>query len=156
MIARLLPGAGVDRPRILVLTAGHVGSDVFQGALPAMVPFFVADRDWSYAQAGVLVLIGSLGSSLLQPLAGMFGDRIRVPWLVPLGLLLAAAGLLAASLAEHFALVAGRSPSAASASRSSIPRPCARPSTPRARARRGARASSRRAATPASRSGRRW
>ena len=107
MIARLLPGAGVDRPRILVLTAGHVGSDVFQGALPAMVPFFVADRDWSYAQAGVLVLIGSLGSSLLQPLAGMFGDRIRVPWLVPLGLLLAAAGLLAASLAHDFALVAG-------------------------------------------------
>ena len=36
----------------------------------------------------------------------MFGDRIRAPWLVPLGLLLAAAGLLAASLAQNYALVA--------------------------------------------------
>ena len=106
MIARLLPGAGVDRPRILVLTAGHVGSDVFQGAVPAMVPFFVSDRGWSYAQAGVLVLIGSLGSSLLQPLAGIVGDRVRAPWLIPLGLVLASLGLLAAALTKDYALVA--------------------------------------------------
>jgi FSR family fosmidomycin resistance protein-like MFS transporter len=106
VITRLLPGTGVDRPRILVLTAGHVGADVFQGAVPALVPFFVADRGWSYAAAGALVLIASLGSSLLQPLAGLVGDRVRAPWVAPAGLLLVALGLVAAALTEDYVVVA--------------------------------------------------
>jgi MFS transporter, FSR family, fosmidomycin resistance protein len=103
---------GVDRPAVLALTAGHVGSDLFQGAVPALVVFWVADREWSYGDAGLLVLAGSLASSLLQPLAGALGDRVRSAWLVPAGLVLAAgglagAGLLASYPATFAALVAG-------------------------------------------------
>jgi FSR family fosmidomycin resistance protein-like MFS transporter len=104
VIARLLP-EGIDRRALAALTAGHVGSDVFQGAVPALVPFYVRERGWSYAAAGLLVLIGSLGSSLLQPLAGAIGDRLAAVWLIPAGLLLASAGLVTAGLVESYSAV---------------------------------------------------
>jgi len=97
---------GIDRRALAALTGGHIGSDVFQGAVPALVPFFVTERGWSYAEAGLLVLIGSLGSSLLQPLAGAIGDRVHAPWLMPAGLLLASGGLAVASLATGYWAVA--------------------------------------------------
>jgi len=104
VIARLLP-EGIDRRALVALTAGHVGSDVFQGAVPALVPFYVRERGWSYAAAGLLVLVGSLGSSLLQPLAGAIGDGLAAVWLIPTGLLLAATGLVTAGLVESYAAV---------------------------------------------------
>jgi MFS transporter, FSR family, fosmidomycin resistance protein len=102
---RLLP-EGIDRRALAALTGGHIGSDIFQGAVPALVPFFVHERGWSYAAAGVLVLIGSLGSSLLQPLAGAIGDRVHAPWLMPAGLVLASGGLGLAALATGYWVVA--------------------------------------------------
>ena len=103
---RVLPGAGVDRRAVASLTVGHLGADLFQGAVPALVPFLVRDRGLSYADAGLIVLAGSLASSFLQPLAGMLGDRLRAPWLPPLGLVLAAAGLAAGTAATTFAAIA--------------------------------------------------
>ena len=103
---RVLPGAGVDRRAVASLTAGHLGADLFQGAVPALVPFLVRDRGLSYADAGLIVLAGSLASSFLQPLAGMVGDRLRAPWLPPLGLVIAAAGLAAGTAATTFAAIA--------------------------------------------------
>jgi FSR family fosmidomycin resistance protein-like MFS transporter len=96
---------GVDRATVTALTAGHVGSDLFQGAVPALVVFWVAQRDWSYSDAGLLVLAGSLASSLLQPLAGALGDRVRSAWLVPAGLVLASIGLAGAGVLSSFPLV---------------------------------------------------
>jgi MFS transporter, FSR family, fosmidomycin resistance protein len=87
---------------VLALTVGHAGADLFQGAVPALVVFWVAERGYSYAAAGLLVLAGSLASSLLQPLVGVFGDRVHAPWLVPLGLVLAAAGLAVAGLVPRY------------------------------------------------------
>ncbi|MDX6375727.1 MAG: transporter, family, fosmidomycin resistance protein [Gaiellaceae bacterium] len=95
---------GVDRATVTALTAGHVGSDLFQGAVPALVVFWVAERAWSYSDAGLLVLAGSLASSLLQPLAGALGDRVRSAWLVPAGLVLASAGLAGAGVLASFPL----------------------------------------------------
>ena len=103
---RVLPGAGVDRRAVASLTAGHLGADLFQGAVPALVPFLIRDRGLSYADAGLIVLSGSLASSFLQPLAGLVGDRLRSPWMPPLGLLLAAAGLAAGTAATSFAAIA--------------------------------------------------
>jgi MFS transporter, FSR family, fosmidomycin resistance protein len=111
-LRRLLPGAGVDRPAVAALTAGHVGADLFLGALPALIPFLVARYDIGYADAGLLVLAGSLASAILQPVAGLVGDRLHVAWLPPLGLVLAGAGLVAATAlhdlaATAIALIAG-------------------------------------------------
>jgi len=95
-----------DRRAVALLSAGHLGADLFLGAVPALVPLFVAQRGMSYADAGLLVLAGSLASALMQPLAGLAGDRLRAPWLAPLGLLLTGAGLAAATLASGFLAIA--------------------------------------------------
>lgn len=106
VLGRVLPGQGVHRGRVARLTVGHVGADLFQGAVPALVPFFVADRGMSYADAGLLVLAGSLASSVMQPVAGLVGDRVRAAWLQPLGLVMAAGGLALATAVESFVAIA--------------------------------------------------
>jgi FSR family fosmidomycin resistance protein-like MFS transporter len=101
-IRAVLPD-GVDRRGILVLSAGHLAADLFQGSVPALLPFLIRDRGYSYAAAGALFLLASLGSSLVQPLLGVYADRVRAGWLMPVGLVLAAAGLAAAGLSSSYA-----------------------------------------------------
>jgi FSR family fosmidomycin resistance protein-like MFS transporter len=103
---RILPGVGVNRRAVLILTAGHAGADFFQGAVPALVPFLVAERNLSYANAGLLIFAASVASSVIQPLAGLAGDRFRAAWLSPFGLLLSAAGLATATSFDSFVVIA--------------------------------------------------
>ena len=95
--SRLLPN-GLDRRGIGVLAFGHLTVDSCQGLVPALMPFLIAERGYSYAQAGSLMLFSSLGSSLLQPLLGIFSDRIRATWLMWAGALVAALGMGSAGL----------------------------------------------------------
>lgn len=97
---------GVDRRGIGVLAAGHFGSDFFQGTVPALMPFLVHERGYSYTQVGALVLAASLGSAFLQPVLGTIADRIHGTWMMPTGLLLAFLGLLGAGLFESYAATA--------------------------------------------------
>src|SRR3954454_22790663 len=94
------------RRAVVRLSIGHLGADLFLGAVPALVPLFVVQRGLSYADAGLLVLAGSLASALMQPLAGLVGDRLRAPWIAPLGLVLTGGGLAAATLTSAFAAMA--------------------------------------------------
>ena len=89
---RLIP-SGLDRRGIGVLSFGHLTVDSCQGVVPALMPFMVAQRGYTFAQAGALMLFSSLGSSLLQPLLGVFADRIRATWLMWSGALIAAIGM---------------------------------------------------------------
>ena len=90
--SRLIP-QGLDRRGMGVLAFGHLTVDSCQGLVPALMPFMVAERGYSFAQAGALMLFSSLGSSLLQPLLGIFADRIRATWLMWSGALVAALGM---------------------------------------------------------------
>ena len=90
--SRLVP-KGLDRRGIGVLAFGHMTVDSCQGMVPALMPFLISGRGYSYAQAGSLMLFSSLGSSLLQPLLGIFSDRIRATWLMWAGALVAAIGM---------------------------------------------------------------
>jgi FSR family fosmidomycin resistance protein-like MFS transporter len=105
-LARLAFPDGVDRRGIAVLSTGHLAADLFQGSVPALLPFLIRDRGYSYAAAGALFLMASLGSSLLQPLLGIFADRVRAGWLMPTGLLLAGGGLAVTGLAGSYAATA--------------------------------------------------
>ncbi|MEV6109579.1 MFS transporter [Streptomyces sp. NPDC051940] len=71
----------------------HACVDVYQGAVAALVPYFVAERSYGYAAASGLVLAASLLSSVVQPLFGLLTDRRRMPWLLPLSALAAGAGV---------------------------------------------------------------
>jgi len=95
----------MDRLTLGLLSAGHFSVDLSQGAVPAMLPFFVAERHLSYAAAAGLVLAQTVSSSVLQPLFGQLTDRWPAPWLMPAGVALAGAGLGAAALLPTYGLI---------------------------------------------------
>ncbi len=94
------------RRALVWLAASHAVNDAYQSAVPALLPFLVAERGLTYAAAGGLVLAASAVSSVLQPLLGAASDRRALPLLMPLGILLAGAGIGAAALAPTYALTA--------------------------------------------------
>ncbi len=55
-------------------------------------------RRYSGAAVGVFVLAASIGGALIQPFIGHYGDRTGALWLMPVGLLVAGAGIGAAGL----------------------------------------------------------
>ncbi len=65
-----------------ILSAGHIATDINQGALPAMLPFFIAAYDLSYTAAAVIVFAVNMSSSVVQPLFGLAADRFSKPWLL--------------------------------------------------------------------------
>jgi MFS transporter, FSR family, fosmidomycin resistance protein len=93
------------RRAIALLAAAHLFDDVNQGVIPALIPFFIAERGFTIAAAAGLVLAANASSSVLQPLFGQIADRASAPWLVPAGLLLAGTGVALAGLAPTYALV---------------------------------------------------
>jgi MFS transporter, FSR family, fosmidomycin resistance protein len=97
---------GLDRRALAVLGAGHLCVDLCQGAVPALLPFLAAERGYSYAALGALVLFSTIGSSIVQPLFGLLSDRIARPWLMPAGLTLAGTGIALAGPAPTYALTA--------------------------------------------------
>jgi MFS transporter, FSR family, fosmidomycin resistance protein len=83
----------MHRKSTLLLMFAHVASDLTQGAVAGFLPVFVAERHWSYATAGTLLLALNLSSSVVQPAFGHWADRISCTWLIPVGLATAGAGL---------------------------------------------------------------
>ncbi|MGK4579501.1 MFS transporter [Kitasatospora sp. HPMI-4] len=81
------------RRPIALMSLGHACVDVYQGAVAALVPFFVSERAYGYAAASGIVLAASLLSSLVQPLLGALTDRWAMPWLLPVSTLLAGGGV---------------------------------------------------------------
>src|SRR5689334_11960849 len=95
----------MDRPAIATLAGGHLFNDVNQGAVPAMLPFLVAACGLSYAAASGLVLAATITSSVIQPFFGRYADRHQAPWLIPVGVFFAGAGLALAGLAPTYELI---------------------------------------------------
>ncbi|GGM15510.1 MFS transporter [Streptomyces fumigatiscleroticus] len=89
---------------VSLMSLGHACVDVHQGAVAALVPFFVAERAFTYAAASGVVLAASLLSSLVQPLFGALTDRRAMPWLLPLSALTAGAGLALCGVTGSYAL----------------------------------------------------
>ncbi len=88
-----------------LLSAGHVATDINQGALPAMLPFFIAAYDLSYTAAAAIVFAVNMSSSVVQPLFGLAADRFSKPWLLPGGILLAGVGLALTGLVHEYNLI---------------------------------------------------
>jgi FSR family fosmidomycin resistance protein-like MFS transporter len=89
----------VDRRAMSTLSAGHLFTDVNQGAVAALLPFLISERGLSLAAAGALLTAATLSSSIIQPLFGIFSDNRPLPALVPAGLLLAGIGIALAGVA---------------------------------------------------------
>jgi len=103
-----VPGSDDDGVRrnasIALLSVGHACVDVYQGSVAALVPFFVAERAYSYAAASGIVLAASLLSSVAQPAFGALTDRWATPWLLPLSTLLSGVGIALSGVGGRYAL----------------------------------------------------
>jgi FSR family fosmidomycin resistance protein-like MFS transporter len=84
---------GLDRRGLAALASGHAAADLCQGSVPALIPFLISQRGYSYAAAGALLLAVTVGSSIIQPLFGALSDRLSLWWLMPVGVALAAVGI---------------------------------------------------------------
>ena len=94
----------VDRRGIGVLACGHACVDMAQGAVPALLPFLIHHRGYSYAAAAALVLAMTITSSLIQPVFGHYADRRSLPWLLPGGVLVAGIGISLSGLMSSYPL----------------------------------------------------
>ncbi|MEW5538818.1 MFS transporter [Streptomyces cyaneofuscatus] len=88
---------------ITLLSIGHACVDVYQGAVAALVPYFVAERAYTYAAASGIVLAASLLSSVAQPLFGLATDRRAMPWLLPVSTLVGGLGIALSGLGDSYA-----------------------------------------------------
>ncbi len=79
--------------QIGILSVGHLVTDINQGALPALLPFFIVAYDLSYAAAAGVVFAANITSSIVQPLFGHAADRFSKPWILSVCLLAAGMGL---------------------------------------------------------------
>jgi len=76
-----------------LLVIAHAATDLNQGAIPALLPFFIAEHHLSYAAAATIVFAANLVSTATQPIYGYIADRRSVPWLIPVALLCAGLGV---------------------------------------------------------------
>jgi FSR family fosmidomycin resistance protein-like MFS transporter len=91
--------------RMRVWASAHAVDDLYQGLVPASVPYFVLERHFSYSAASGLALAATVGSAVPQLLVGWAADRRGLSWLSPVGLGLAAIGFGLAGLAPGYATV---------------------------------------------------
>lgn len=92
----------MQKKLVVLMALGHLVTDINQGALPALLPFLIATRHFSYATAAGLVFMANLASSVTQPFFGHLADRYAVSWLVPAGILTAGIGVVLAAVVPAY------------------------------------------------------
>jgi FSR family fosmidomycin resistance protein-like MFS transporter len=85
-----------------LLVLAHAATDLNQGAIPALLPFFIAEHHLSYAAAATIVFAANLVSTATQPIYGYIADRRSVPWLIPMALLCAGLGVSLTGVVPSF------------------------------------------------------
>jgi len=90
---------------LILLTAGHLVTDISTGALPAFLPFIKESLSLSYTMTASIILIFNVTSSVIQPVFGYFSDRRSARWLLPTGCLVASLGLSFLGLGSSYAWI---------------------------------------------------
>lgn len=96
---------GVDRRAMWTLTTGHLGIDLAQGAVPSIVTFLKPLLGLSYVEVAGVVLAATAGSSLVQPLFGLWSDRRARIWLLYACVALSGAMIAMTPLSHSYAVV---------------------------------------------------
>ena len=95
----------LNKKALVILSVAHLITDVNQGALPALLPFFKEAMDLSYTMSGVILLATSLTSSIIQPVFGHLSDRRPLGWFLPLAPFIACLGLSLTGLVSNYPLL---------------------------------------------------
>lgn len=87
---------------LILLSVGHIVTDINQSAVPAMLPFFKKEFDLNYAQTGIILLVANVFSSVIQVYFGYIGDKKNMRYLIVIGILLASLGVGISGLTNNF------------------------------------------------------
>ena len=90
---------------LLLLSLGHCMTDIYQSALPAVLPFLKDRLGLSYTTAGVILIASNTASSVVQPLFGLVADKKEKPLMLPLGCLCAGMGLSLLAIPSQYAII---------------------------------------------------
>ncbi len=93
-----------NRPGIAIMSSAHIVDDIYQGVVPALLPFFVAERHYSYAAVSGLVLGATIFSSVAQPFFGWWADRRSRRWLIWVGMTMAGVGIALSGISSTYLL----------------------------------------------------
>ncbi|TDD29940.1 MFS transporter [Kribbella turkmenica] len=86
------------------MAVGHACVDVYQGAVPALVPFLVAERGLGYVAVSGITLAATLLSSVVQPVFGVLTDRRQLTWLIPVSMTTAGLGIALVGIGNAYVL----------------------------------------------------
>lgn len=75
------------------------------GIVPALLPLYKEAFALTYTQAGTIMLVSTLASSVMQPLFGMFTDRYPKSWYLPFSVFLTGMGLAVSGFVNSYALL---------------------------------------------------
>lgn len=92
-------------PYVYLFTMGHFSVDWAQGAIPALLPYFIATCHLNYQDAATLIFANMLLSSVSQPIFGYYSDKISKPWFVPLGPILCGICLTTLAFTTNYWLI---------------------------------------------------
>lgn len=92
----------MKKGQVAFLTGTHVVNDLYQGAVPALLPFMMLERGYSYSAVAGITLAATGLSSVVQPAFGMLVDRKSRNWLVPTGFVTAATGIVVAAMSTTY------------------------------------------------------
>ena len=85
-----------------IMMLGHLCADLGGGALPAILPFLIAQKGITYTQAaGLTFALSSIGSAI-QPVFGSMADNTSRPWLMSLGIFMAGCGISSLGFLDNY------------------------------------------------------
>jgi FSR family fosmidomycin resistance protein-like MFS transporter len=90
-------------PRLALLTTAHFTVDAYSSFFSPLLPLLALRLHLNLALVGTLVALASISSAFSQPLFGLLADRVRRPWLIGFGPLVAAVFMSAVGLAPSYA-----------------------------------------------------
>ncbi|SDX80621.1 MFS transporter, FSR family, fosmidomycin resistance protein [Modestobacter sp. DSM 44400] len=86
------------------MSVAHGVDDLYQGVVPALLPFLVVERHYTYAAVSGLTLAATVLSSVAQPAFGWLTDRRPRRWIIPAGMTVAGVGIAASGLFSTYLL----------------------------------------------------
>ena len=81
-------GYYLNKKYVYLLSLAHLSNDITGGALPAILPFFVAAYGLDYSAAAGLIFASSFLASVIQPAVGWLADKKSRSWYMSLGILM--------------------------------------------------------------------
>jgi FSR family fosmidomycin resistance protein-like MFS transporter len=97
----------LDIKLIAILSASHFLIDLTGTAIPAIMPLIKKALALSYTQVGIVIMLSSVTSSIVQPCFGYLSDRGEMKWLLPVSTALAYAGFSCIGVTSSYTMLAG-------------------------------------------------